>query len=239
MKLDTNFLQSNKVTVNAAENNSEITRSTLTEQIANRLRDMIIQNQLKPGDHIRERVICTQLNVSRTPFREALQILATEGLIELIPNRGAVISSPSAQEVEDMLQILGVFEGFAGEKACQRATPEDFAEIRALHFEMMAAHLRGDRLEYFKVNQLIHLAIVEAARSQTLKDYHNLLNARLYRIRYQSNLQHDAWQRAVEEHNEIMDALEHRDEEKLAMLLRNHLSSTWKNISQTVFADVA
>jgi DNA-binding GntR family transcriptional regulator len=92
-------------------------------------------------------------------------------------------------------------------------------------------------LEYFKLNQLIHLAIVEAARSQTLKYYYNMLNARLYSIRYQSNLQHDAWQRAVEEHDEIMDALEHRDELKLAMLLRNHLSSTWKNISQTIFAD--
>jgi DNA-binding GntR family transcriptional regulator len=218
-----------------SDNDFQITRSTLTEQIVNRLRDMIIQNQLVPGEYIRERVICSQLNVSRTPLREALHILATEGLIELIPNRGAMISLPNAEEVEDMLQVLGVLEGFAGEKACRRAKPEEIAEIKALHYEMLAAKSRGDRLEYFKLNQRIHLAIVETARSQTLKDHRNLLNARLYRIRYQSNLHNNAWQTAVEEHNEIMGALENRDAQKTAMLLKNHLSSTWKNISQNVF----
>lgn len=237
MNLNIDPSPSDKNFGSAPEKNSEIPRSTLTEQIVNRLRDMIIQNQLIPGDYIRERVICSQLNVSRTPLREALHILATEGLIALIPNRGAVIASPSANEIEDMLQVLAVLEGFAGEKACLRATQEEIAEIKALHFEMMAAFSRGDRLEYFKLNQRVHLSIVAAARSQTLKEHHGLLNARLYRIRYQSNLHNEAWQTATGEHSEIMDALERRDASTLAILLRNHLSSTWKNIRQIIFED--
>jgi len=211
-------------------NNIGIARSTLTEQIANRLRDMIIQNQLSPGTHIRERAICSQLNVSRTPLREALQVLASEGLVDLNPNRSAVIAKPSAEEIEDMLQNLGVLEGFAGERACQRIKNEELTEIKALHYEMLAAHSRGDRLEYFKMNQRIHLAIVSAARSETLKMLHNLLNARLYRIRYQSFLRNQAWESAIDEHAEILKALEHRDVSRMATLLQNHLKNTWKNI---------
>ena len=214
------------------ERPAKITRSTLTEQIANRLRDMIIQHQLIPGERVRERTICDKLNVSRTPLREALHILAAEGLIDLIPNRGATIAAPTGHEIEDMLQVLGVLEGFAGERACTLATAEEIAEIRALQFEMSAAFARRDRLAYFKINQRIHLGIVAAARSETLRTLHNLLNARLYRIRYQSNLQNETWQTATREHEEILAALERRDASSLATLLQKHLKSTWKNISQ-------
>lgn len=209
----------------------DLNRLNLSEQIANQLRDMIVQNQLSPGERIRERDICKKLQVSRTPLREALHVLASEGLIDLIPNCGAVISSPSAEDIADMLQVLGVLEAYAGERACSRITQEEINEIKALQYEMLAAFSRGDRLAYFKLNQRIHLAIVKAARSETLLSMHARLNARLYRIRYQSNLRNELWGSAVEQHNDIMDALERRDSPKLSTLLRQHLKSTWEKVN--------
>ncbi len=214
------------------EEQNGISRLNLSDQIANRLRDMIIQNNLAPGDRIREREVCRELEVSRTPLREALHKLASEGLIELIPNRGAVITKPSAEEIADMLQVLGVLEAFAGERACNLIGEDDLAEIKALQFEMLAAYARQDRLQYFKLNQKIHLAIVTAARSETLMDLHSRLNARLYRIRYQSNLKNETWGSALEEHEQILKALDQRNADKLSELLRRHLRSTWEKVSE-------
>lgn len=209
-----------------------IRRATLPEQVANRLRDLIVQSEFAPGQRIRERVVAAELNVSRTPLREALQVLASEGLVELLPNRGAVVSAPSPEAVADMLQVLGVIESFAGERACEMATDAEIAEIRALHFEMLAAFSRGERLAYFKLNQRIHKAIVLASRNQALIDIHERLNARLYRVRYQSNLRNELWGTAVEEHEQLLKALEARDSRRLSKLLRGHLSSTWTKISE-------
>ena len=214
------------------QENGDIIRLNLSDQIANRLRDMIIQNELAPGDRIRERDVCKNLQVSRTPLREALHKLASEGLIELIPNRGAVITRPSAEEIADMLQVLGVLEAFAGERVCNYISDQELAEIKALQYEMLAAYARQDRLNYFKLNQKIHLAIVKAARSDTLLSLHSRLNARLYRIRYQSNLKNETWGSALAEHDHILEALENRDAERLSALLRQHLKSTWEKVSE-------
>jgi DNA-binding GntR family transcriptional regulator len=211
---------------------NDIIRLNLSDQIANRLRDMIVQNELAPGDRVREREICKKLQVSRTPLREALHKLASEGLVEQVPNRGAVIAAPSPSEIADMLQVLGTLEGFAGERACELMSDEELAEIKALQLEMLAAFTRGDRLQYFKLNQRIHLSIVKAARSDTLLSLHSRLNARLYRIRYQSNLKNERWGSALDEHDHIMSALEARDAVKLSTLLRQHLRSTWEKVSE-------
>jgi len=211
-----------------------IIRVNLSEQIANRLRDMIVQNQFGPGERIRERDICKRLQVSRTPLREALHKLASEGLIDLVPNCGAVIASPSPEDIADMLQVLGVLEAFAGERACTCITDEELNEIKALQFEMLAAFARGDRLAYFKLNQRIHLAIVRAARSDTLLSLHSRLNAHLYRVRYQSNLRNELWGGAVEEHTAILEALADRNAARLSTLLRAHLKSTWEKVSELI-----
>ncbi|MBT8362166.1 MAG: GntR family transcriptional regulator [Desulfobacterales bacterium] len=216
---------------------NNINRLNLSEQIANSLRDMIVQNQLPPGDRIREREICQKLEVSRTPLREALHKLASEGLVDLVPNCGAVVTAPDAEEIADMLQVLGVLEAFAGERACELVTEEEINEIKALQYEMLAAFSRGDRLAYFKLNQRIHLSIIKAARSETLLSLHTRLNARLYRIRYQSNLRNELWGSAVKEHDAIMAALENRAASELSTLLRQHFRSTWEKVSELMEED--
>lgn len=204
----------------------------LAERVATRLRDLIVQDELKPGERIRERELAERLAVSRTPLREALKGLAAEGLVELSPNRGATVADPTLREIRDLLEVLGGIEGLAGELAATRAGNEELAEIRALHHEMLAAYARKDRLAYFKVNQAIHGAVVAASANSALQDVHRRLNARLYRVRYRSNLRNTRWHTAIEEHDSMLEALETRDAKRLAAIMRAHLGSTWAKVSE-------
>jgi len=203
-----------------------IQRALLPQIIAERLRDMIVQNELPPGSRIRERTIAEKLSVSRTPLREALKALASEGLVELLPNRGAVVADPGLDEVREMLEVQRELEGFAAALFCATAREGDIAEIRALHYEMLAAYSRGDRLNYFKLNQAIHRKIVEVGHNRTLNGIYANLAARLYRFRFQPNLLPRHWKTAVEEHEEILSAVQARDSERLIKALKGHIDST-------------
>ncbi len=204
----------------------------LTKSVANRLRDMIAQDVLPAGERVRERALAETLQVSRTPLREALKVLATEGLVELFPHRGAVVANPAPAEVQDLLQLLGVLEAFGGELACARASEQDLAEVQALHYEMLAAYARKDRLAYFKANQQIHKAIVSISGNASLIETHARINAQLYRVRYRSNAHNTKWDVAIQEHEDILNALRNRDGKALAAILRSHLGSTWANVSE-------
>jgi DNA-binding GntR family transcriptional regulator len=206
----------------------------LAQQVAARIRDMIIQDQLTPGEWIREQALADKLNVSRTPLREALKMLELEGLIQLLQNRGAVVPELTVAEVEEKLEVLAVLEALAGKLACQKATDAELAEIRALHYEMLAWFSRQNRLEYFKLNQRIHLAIVAASGNRTLVATHARINAQLYRVRYQSNLQNELWGTAVDEHEEMLAALEARNSEAMAMCMLNHLGQTFFKFSKNL-----
>ncbi|MEQ8354779.1 MAG: GntR family transcriptional regulator [Kiloniellaceae bacterium] len=204
----------------------------LTKSVASRLRDMIAQDVLPAGERIRERAVAETLQVSRTPLREALKILATEGLVELYPHRGAVVADPDPAEIQDLLQLLGVLEAFGGELACARASEQDLAEVQALHYEMLAAYARKDRLAYFKTNQQIHKAIIATSGNASLIETHGRINAQLYRVRYRSNARNTRWDVAIKEHEDILEALSKRDGTALAAILRGHLGSTWANVSE-------
>jgi len=218
----------------ASEASVESAALPLAQQVAARIRDMIIQDQLTPGEWIREQALADKLNVSRTPLREALKMLELEGLIRLLPNRGAVVTELTVEEVKEKLEVLAVLEALGGKLACQNATEAELAEIRALHYEMLAWFSRQNRLEYFKLNQRIHLAIVAASGNRTLVTTHARINAQLYRVRFQSNLQNQLWGTAVDEHEEMLAALEARDSEAMAMCMLNHLGQTFFKFSKNL-----
>jgi len=213
---------------------TEAASQPLAQQVAARIRVMIIQDQLTPGEWIREQALADKLNVSRTPLREALKMLELEGLIRLLPNRGAMVTEFSIEEVKEKLEVLAVLEALAGKLACQKATDAELAEIRALHYEMLAWFSRQNRLEYFKLNQRIHLAIVAASGNRTLIETHARINAQLYRVRYQSNLQNELWGTAVDEHEEMLAALTARNSEALAMCMLNHFGQTFFKFSKNL-----
>lgn len=217
-----------------SEDSDESAALPLTQQVAARIRDMIIQDQLLPGEWIREQAIADKLSVSRTPLREALKLLELEGLIQLLPNRGAVVTELTIEEVKEKLEVLAVLESLAGKLACRNATDSELAEIRALHYEMLACFSRENRLEYFKLNQRIHFEIVAASGNKTLIDTHARINAQLYRVRFQSNLQNELWGTAVDEHEEMLSALEARNSEALGRCLLNHLGQTFFKFSKNL-----
>jgi len=205
---------------------------SLTVQVADRLRKMIVLDELRSGERLRERKLAEELNVSRTPLREALKLLEAEGLVELSKNRGATVAGFSDVDIAEKLKVLAALERLAGELACEHATDDEIAEIKALHYEMLAAFSRGDRKAYFLANQAIHLAIVRCSKNKALLETHERLNTQLYRVRYLSNLRNKLWPTAVEEHESILEALEARDGDRLGGLMFEHLGRTWFKFSE-------
>ncbi|HEX9182352.1 MAG TPA: GntR family transcriptional regulator [Burkholderiales bacterium] len=201
-----------------------IARRPLHEEAADRLRDLIIQGTLAPGSRLNERLLTAQLGVSRTPLREAFKVLATEGLVELLPNRGAIVSPIDAVRVSETLAVMGALEALAGELACTRASDGQLNEIRSLHQEMLANHARGDLAGYFKFNQAIHLKIVKYSGNAVLTQTYRHLNANVRRARYMANLSQERWDAAVREHGEILEALAARDVARIRVLLAEHLA---------------
>lgn len=213
-----------------------IARRTLHEQVTSRIRDMIIEGHLAPGMRIHEGQLGLRLGISRTPLREALKALASEGLIELVPSRGAVVRRFTPADVRDILTVLGTLEALGGRLACRDATAAEIAAIAALHREMMALYAARDRLAYFKLNQAIHSAIVQASGNATLSGLHEMLQSRLKRIRFIGNEAPAKWQGAVAEHEEMLAALTARDAEALAEVLNRHMERTWERVKDALEA---
>ncbi|MFC3690591.1 GntR family transcriptional regulator [Chenggangzhangella methanolivorans] len=189
------------------------------------LRDYIVEGNLADGARVPERDLCERFGVSRTPLREALKVLASEGLIDLLPNRGARIRPLRPHDIHELFDVMGGLEALAGRLACEKVEEAEIAEVERLHYEMYGYYLRRDLHGYFRCNQAIHLAIVAAARNATLDETYRTLSARLRRTRYAANLdQHrDRWGQAMREHEAMLDALRRRDGRELSDILFLHL----------------
>jgi DNA-binding GntR family transcriptional regulator len=207
-----------------------IVRRPLHEEAVDRLRDLIVQGELAPGQRLNERLLSGKLAISRTPLREAIKLLATEGLVELLPNRGAVVATMDTARLAETLQVMGALEGLAGELACRNATPAQIEEIRGLHNDMLRMHSRSDLAGYFRYNQAIHLKIVEASGNPVLANTYRHLNVNVRRARYMANLSKERWDAAVGEHEEILRALAARDVARLKRLLRDHLANKMASV---------
>lgn len=214
----------------------KIERHTLHDAILNRLRDMIIEGDLPPGSRVNEGQMGGMLGVSRTPLREALKNLAGEGLVDLIPSRGAVVKRFTAKEVRDMMDVVRLLEETACRRACELATSDGIAEVRALHDQMISRYHSSDRLGYYKLNQDIHTAIVALADNAALADVHATLQTRLKRIRFIGHEGPEKWSKAVAEHEEMITALEARDANRLAAVVNRHLSQAWERVKDALDA---
>lgn len=211
--------------MNLVSSAAPITRRTLHMELVDHLQEMIVEGLLPAGEKVPERALCERFGVSRTPLREALKVLAADGLVELAPNRGAWVSRITARELEDLFPVMGALEALSGELACARITDTEIAEIRRLHERMIRHYKAQDLHGYFRENQRIHEAILAAADNATLTAQYRPLASRLRRARYQANISVERWDAAVREHVEILAALERRDGSGLARLLREHLGN--------------
>ncbi len=218
----------------AAASDRPIPRGTLHDELVGHLRDLVVEGELAPGSRVPERALCASFGVSRTPLREALKVLASEGLLELLPNRGAQVARLTRADIDEMFPVMGALEALAGELACQRVSDEEIAEIRALHYQMVLHRTRRDRPEYFRLNQRIHARILEIAGNATLARLYAGLSGRVRRARYLANMSEARWAHAVEEHEAILDALARRDGPRLARILKQHLANKCETVKESL-----
>ncbi|WP_185983466.1 GntR family transcriptional regulator [Aureimonas mangrovi] len=213
-----------------AEPIGKIARPALSVEITDRLRAMIMEGELAEGEKVPERRLTELFAVSRTPLREAIKVLAHEGFVTLVPNRGAVVAPQSLREVEELMPIVAALEGAAGELAAEAASASEIEAIGEMTRALRTAFEAGDRPAYFDLNQRIHAAIIAAARNPTLARTHATLAQRVYRARYQANLSSERWREATEEHEAIAVSLASRDAARLGAALRAHLTHKLRSL---------
>jgi DNA-binding GntR family transcriptional regulator len=209
---------------------------SLHDELVERLRELIVESTLEPGARVPERELCERFAVSRTPLREALKVLASEGLLELLPHRGAQVTRLTAADLDEMFPVMGALEALAGELACARITEAEMAEVRALHYQMVLHATRGELPEYFRLNQRIHEAIMAAAHNPTLARLYRGLAGRVRRARYLANMSKARWSQAVTEHEAILAALERRDGAALGRVLKAHLQNKCETVKESFLA---
>src|ERR1700712_2475539 len=201
----------------------KVERQRLHDTVVEHLQKLIIEGVLAPGVKLNEREVCERLGISRTPLREAMKVLASEGLIDIIPNRGAFVSKMNETEIWETFEVMSGLEALSGELAAERISPAELADIKALHAEMLTCRAQHDLPGYYSRNQAIHNKINEAARNSVLRQIYLSVNRRLLALRFKSNFQEAKWERAVKEHEEMIQTLEARDGRRLAAILRQHL----------------
>jgi DNA-binding GntR family transcriptional regulator len=200
-------------------------RPTLHGETLEKLRSFVVEGNLGDGERIPEKQLCETFGISRTPLREALKVLASEGLIELLPNRGARVRSLDREQLRQLFDIMGGLESLAGRLACENITQEEITEIETVHHQMYGCYLRRDLHRYFELNQMIHESILKAARNAKLAQAYASFANQLRRMRYSANQTHtrDRWGEAMREHEEMLDALHRRSGSDMSDIMFRHL----------------
>lgn len=202
-----------------------IERRALHEELADQLRRAIVHGELSPGAKISEKELCEQFGVSRTPVREALKILSTEGLVQLMQNRGASVTDLTWEDMQHAFPVMGALEALAGELACDNATDAQIERAEALQARMIAMFERGDRKGYFRVNEEVHQLIIDASGNTALPRLMRTVSGQVRRARYKANLSRERWEQAIAEHEEILAALKARDARRMNRLMKAHLAN--------------
>lgn len=216
-----------------------IPRASLHEQVAQRLRQMLVEGQIAPGAKLNERELSELLQVSRTPLREAIKMLAAEGLVELLPNRGAVVRGPSAREIREAYEVRAELEGLAARLAAERISDRDLVRLREAQTlfrksvtTLIARRARRavpwkDESVWVQANDLFHQAILDAAGNgrlnHTIADLHRSFPRDLTwtALSQSSRLLEEN----VDQHDAILEAIERRSPEEARRRMVDHVRS--------------
>lgn len=215
-----------------------INRRYLHDEVADRMRALIQSGEMEPKARVNEGELTERFGISRTPLREAIKILATEGHLELLPNRGARVASISQVEIEEMMEVIAGLEATAADLACRTVTEDEIAAIQADHDAMVAMWKNSDEAGYFRLNRQIHEAIMAASRNATLAGIYRSLSGRIQRSRYTAHQTPEQWVRAIKEHERMVELLRARDGTALSLLMREHIRGK-KPVIAANFCDAA
>lgn len=196
---------------------------SLHDELLSRLRKLIIEGEILPGAKVPERDLCERFGVSRTPLREAIKVLAAEGLVRLEPHRGAVVVQPTQDELDECLPITAAIEALSGELACEHITDAEIAAIKDVHLCMIEAHKNDDHEKYLACNRKIHECILAAARNPLLASIYDATYFRVGRQRLGQWLPREAIDLILADHEEIIEALAARQSQRLGKSLQRHV----------------
>jgi len=200
----------------------------LHTEVAHRIREMIRKEILVEGQKISEGRLCEEMGVSRTPVREALRILSTESLVELVPRKGAFVCKPRMEEVEDMFQVMSVLEGVGSRLATLRMTDEDFRELEALHRQLELHYRNGDHRAYLEANHVFHQKIEELAGNHILNEVVEGLRKKILLHRQKQLFYPGRFSDSMNEHRELLEAFRRRDAPEAEELMKRHLLNQCK-----------
>ena len=200
-----------------------LTPRALYQEVAELLRERIFSNQLPPGSWIDEMALSEEYGISRTPLREAIKVLATEGLVTMKVRRGAYVTEVNAKDQSDVYHLLSLLESDAAGVVAQRATPAQLQDLQTLHTELGAAMHFTDR--FFEVNERFHMRLLEIAdnrwRDQLCADLRKVMKLN----RHNSLLKSGRVAESLREHQALMDALLARNEALSVQRMREHFAN--------------
>jgi DNA-binding GntR family transcriptional regulator len=200
-----------------------VRQGALYEQVAEQLRTQILSHRLPPGSWIDEQRLTTEFGISRTPLREALKVLASEGLVTMKLRRGAYVTEVSSRDLAEVYHLLALLESDAAAAVARQATPEQLRELEALHATLEAEV--ADRDRFFAANERFHLRVLEMAdnrwRGQLVADLRKVMKLN----RHGSLQKQGRLQASLEEHRQILDALLARDDARVQRLMQAHFAN--------------
>jgi DNA-binding GntR family transcriptional regulator len=202
---------------------NRIDTRTLHQDVAGKIREMIRKGVLVRGQRVIEADICAQMGISRTPLREALRVLESEGLVELIPHRGVHIRQPSMNEIQEMFEVMAVLEGTCARLTAQKLTPAGWRRIERQHNKLESHYVEGNREKYIAVNNVLHALIQELAGNRVLDDIVAKLRQKVALYRHQQIYEKGRFAESIQEHREILDALRRRDPDAAEAQMKRHL----------------
>jgi len=216
------------------ESNNIIPRRSLQSEVVSRLREEIVEGIWEPGMRLQERVLCERYGVSRSPLREACRVIAAEGLLELQPNRGAVVTRPTLTDAIEYMEIVEALQTAAIKKACEQASAEQLARIEKLHLQMRQASERKEIEPFFELNNEIHEAIVSASGNSALVSMHEHADRHITRLQNLSRAKEADPNLSMEEHEAFIGALLRRDGVTAAAAISKHLHTVTEEIRKRI-----
>jgi DNA-binding GntR family transcriptional regulator len=196
------------------------------EQTRNQIREMIVSGVLVAGERIDEKLLSEQIGVSKTPIREALKVLAAEGLVDLQANRGSRVVKPSPEAIRNLFAVIASLERLAADTVAARANQGEVAHLLDLHDQMMVFFNTRNREKYFDLNHQIHETIIELTKNPELQRTHADLMTRARRPRFIAITSDRRWTESIKEHSLLMAAIELQDARTAGEILFRHVLKT-------------
>ena len=197
--------------------------ASLHEEVAARLRSMVFERALAPGQWVDEMALARDWQISRTPLREALKVLAAEGLVTLVPRQGCRVTEVSEEDAEQLFPVMALLEGRCAFEAVLKATPADVKGLRRLH-DALEKHAAANHVDgYYRANHDFHTRVQALADNRWLDRATNDLRTFVRLLRGRQLNWPGRMQESMAEHRALIDAVEHRDAALAGRLMHDHL----------------